>query len=374
MHSARADRFGWIGIGTGVLWLLMWTRHDAPDVHWLAERFGSWGLLAAAAVYLFHILVHELGHAICGTLVGFRIDAINVSVLQFARDPDGGWLLVDLRHGGSWVSGYVRADARTLSRLPLRLGLMVAGGPLATLALGIACVVIAVRVQPAPGLAIYGAAIAAWVMVELTRFHGEHYLSDAQLLRGCVRREEALLKSYRLGALCRALWRGEPLAATNVLRGELDELATWDPTQWARVCGCVEAIQAGDFARSLELARGRDHQPAMLPAAPGQVARGRDHHAMALLGQLEIALLARLQRAGEARPRFDSMLAAHVTLYGTALSPTVGDVAAAVLFSEGKKDEALVAWAEYEKWLGAQPREQALINHAVTGWVHEWIS
>ena len=97
------------------------------------EKFGVLALSAPATVL--GILVHELGHVAGGKLAGFRFLLLLVGPLKLQRTPEG--LRLGLSFSASMAGGLaclLPEDDRNLTR---RMALFIAGGPVASLLLGL---------------------------------------------------------------------------------------------------------------------------------------------------------------------------------------------------------------------------------------------
>lgn len=372
MRSQRFDRFAWITVAPILAWAFLWVRHTSPDVLWLDRRLGWWGFFVAPlGVYVAHVAFHELGHVIGAAFAGFRVDHIGVSKLSLNVGRDGAWFLFDLRSSARWSTGWVSGDCQQVTNLPARLAVVCAGGPIASLVFAGSCAWLMWTQRPAPGLAAFGCLLAlgivGWLRGLNTR---DQYANDFQQLRGCLRREPQLLRLYRLRAVSNAVVRGGDLAATKITREELEDLMAWDPTCWARLAACVWAAQAGDFALALAWAQGRNHEPPPPPRGPNDEPLLRSLDIFYAVAQLEAAYLARLGRPADARRQLDALEAAATLVHGN--TKNLDDVAAAVLWSEGRHAAAHERWAAWER--RAEERiAWAAFDQTVTGWIGTWI-
>ncbi len=106
-------------------------QNRLPRWHWPA--FNIWLLVAALYV---GIAIHEVGHLVAGALVGVDAGAISFGAFVFARQGKHWSLHFDRRR---WLGGFFKPLAAAAGFKPSRCAWMVAGGPLASVALTVLC-------------------------------------------------------------------------------------------------------------------------------------------------------------------------------------------------------------------------------------------
>lgn len=138
----------------------------------LREQFGPWLPLALAALALaiafFAIAVHELGHVAGGLAARFHFWLYVVGPLRVEREEVGGRVTVALNREPALWGGMAGCLPLDTHDLPRRLMLLVAGGPLASLALALAAGAVAARVPLSPLgtiVAVMTAGLSGLVMV-----------------------------------------------------------------------------------------------------------------------------------------------------------------------------------------------------------------
>lgn len=99
------------------------------------------GLLLIPALYV-GIAIHELGHLVAGRLVGLNAGGISVGPFVFAQSGKNWVIRFDRRR---WFGGFFKPLTNTIDCPLSRFAWLVAGGPIANLALATVCGVISVR-------------------------------------------------------------------------------------------------------------------------------------------------------------------------------------------------------------------------------------
>jgi hypothetical protein len=99
------------------------------------------GLLLIPALYV-GIAVHELGHLVAGWLVGLEAGGISVGPLVFTQSGKSWVVRFESR---MWFGGFFKPLTSTIDCQLSRFAWLVAGGPIASLALAIVCGIISVR-------------------------------------------------------------------------------------------------------------------------------------------------------------------------------------------------------------------------------------
>jgi len=95
--------------------------------------------VATAIVMPIAILVHELGHLMAALAMGMRLERFVVGLLWFVRERDSWHVRLAAPPLPYW--GYVLATPMTYSRLRFRMIVFTVCGPLASIVLGVLCVV-----------------------------------------------------------------------------------------------------------------------------------------------------------------------------------------------------------------------------------------
>jgi hypothetical protein len=107
--------------------------------HWYWPAFN--GLLLIPALYV-AIAIHEIGHLLAGTLVGLDTGGIAIGGFVFLRSGRNWTFRFDRR---CWAGGFFKPLTNTAAFRPGRFAWMVAGGPLASLALTVVCFLLYLR-------------------------------------------------------------------------------------------------------------------------------------------------------------------------------------------------------------------------------------
>jgi len=138
---------------SGVLLGRLAARHAGPGA---ANLLSPWDIGGILVVWLVVIVIHEAGHWAGGRLGGMRLILMTVGPLRLTHEP-GGWRLgLFLRSGGF---GGLTVMAPGADRpIAQQLRPMIAGGPLASLLLSMAGLVLLVATSGR--VALYGGAIA----------------------------------------------------------------------------------------------------------------------------------------------------------------------------------------------------------------------
>ncbi|MEZ5354482.1 MAG: site-2 protease family protein [Bryobacteraceae bacterium] len=129
-----------------------------PGSHSLSDWRTLLWLLAGAP--LVEVAVHEFGHLALGLGVGMRFQSIGVGPVALHRKSDG-WRI---RLSASWDGGFAGARAGAASgeqQLRKNLVAFIAGGPLASLLLALACFAVVIGAIPLPAFQPYAAWLAA---------------------------------------------------------------------------------------------------------------------------------------------------------------------------------------------------------------------
>lgn len=249
------------------------------------------------------ILVHEAGHAAAGRAVGFRFYFLVAGFLRVDRDDLTERLRVRLNRDGMLFGGVAACLPTDTQGLTRRLGWMVAGGPLASLALAI----FAGALSALPGLTplarfvvvVTAAMSGVLTLATLVPMRANGFVSDGgrllRIFRGgpSAEREGATLPLLALStAHVRPRdWPAELIGAATRLRdGTMDEC-------YAAVFAYLHALDAGrlDEAgrwmdRVVELSR--TYPPSFAPALFVEAAwfeafhRGRLERARALMAEV----------------------------------------------------------------------------------------
>src|SRR3954452_11703665 len=119
-----------------VIGLILFLTDQLPIWHWPAFN----PVLLVPALYI-SIAVHEIGHLIASTLVGFENGGIAIGGFVFVKSGGNWTFRFDLR---SWSGGFFKPLTDRRSFRPARFAWMVAGGPLASRVLTIVCLVASV--------------------------------------------------------------------------------------------------------------------------------------------------------------------------------------------------------------------------------------
>jgi hypothetical protein len=249
------------------------------------------------------ILVHEAGHAAAGRAVGFRFYFLVAGFLRVDRDELTERLRVRVNRDGALFGGVAAClptDTRDLTR---RLGWMIAGGPLASLALALVAGAAASLpgLPPLARLVIGTTAVVSGLLtvVTLVPMRASGFVSDGgrllRIFRGgpTAEREGATLPLLALSTahVRPREWPAELIGAATRLRdGTADEC-------YAAVFAYLHALDAGrtDEAgrwmdRIVELSR--TYPPSFAPALFVEAAyfeafhRGRLERARALMAEV----------------------------------------------------------------------------------------
>jgi len=131
-----------VGVVVGVIGARLLAGHTTPaERGGLRRQLGPWTLpvlipLLILAAY-FGIVVHELGHVAGGLLARFRFYLFVAGPLRVERDPDSGRVRVGLNRTVSMMGGLAALLPTGTHDLWRRFGLLIAGGPLGSLALAV---------------------------------------------------------------------------------------------------------------------------------------------------------------------------------------------------------------------------------------------
>lgn len=123
---------GLLGLLLGVLISM---GGSGPD-----QRQGAltlWHILWVIPIFYSAVTVHELGHLLGGWLVDFRFVMLMIGPLRVMRTVRG--VQVSLNRTLRGVGGLAVTIPRDFANLRSRLAVMIAGGPLASLSLGLVC-------------------------------------------------------------------------------------------------------------------------------------------------------------------------------------------------------------------------------------------
>lgn len=110
-----------------IVWLGAIVEQALPR-HWTGLTIIQFGLLCFAALFL-AIALHELGHAVMGSCVGFRFNSLRVGPVQFDRP----FRISRYRGRGTGSGGWVSLLPVKLDKLIVRAILMLLAGPAANL-------------------------------------------------------------------------------------------------------------------------------------------------------------------------------------------------------------------------------------------------
>ena len=227
----------------------------------LREQFGGWTALVVVALAVLAgfaaIAVHELGHVLGGAAARFRFWLYVVGPLRVERDEATGRITVGLNREASLYGGVAASLPTDTRDLPRRLALMVAGGPLASVALALLAWLPLGLGAPLSALArlalgLLTALSAGLAGVTLLPMRSGGFTSDGgrllRLARGgpVARREAATLPLLGLFAAETPPreWPRELIdAATELRDGSMEEC-------YAAVFAYYHALDSGDAARA----------------------------------------------------------------------------------------------------------------------------
>jgi len=195
---------------------------QASDPNWLAMLFGL------PLIILGMLLVHELGHVLGGKLVGFRFLLLIVGPLKVTSGQNG--LRFELNRNLAMAGGLAACMPDNTHNLNRRLMVMVAGGPLASLLLGLSGVVISQAVSnqsPWDFLSLLlGLGSLAIALVTLIPVTTSGYMTDGSQIRSLLRndataRQKALILTLQGESLSGVLPRNwDRSLLTEALAGE----------------------------------------------------------------------------------------------------------------------------------------------------------
>jgi hypothetical protein len=151
---------------------------EAADKAVLRERLGAWLFPAALAVALgmgwVAIAVHEVGHLLGGVAARFRFWLFVVGPLRVQRDEATGRVRAGLNRELSLYGGVAASLPTDTRDLPRRLAMVIAGGPLASVALALAAWGAAALAGRSPAgvllsvLALMSAGLAAATLIPMS--------------------------------------------------------------------------------------------------------------------------------------------------------------------------------------------------------------
>jgi hypothetical protein len=301
-----------------------------------------WLLLLCAALAPVVVLVHELGHALAGALVGFRFQLVQVGPLALVRTPEG--LRLRRQRVAGLVLGQQSSAPEDDRALPWRLAAHGAGGPLLNLltaVLAFGAVAAAGHPSSAAGAHALG---LLWVLGAVSVFG----LADLVPLR--------LRGQPSDGArILHALRSGRNPAGLALLQASMRQARALRPRAWGLDARALARLAETDgrardelllFALGLALDQGDRALARELLVRGGAI---RDPAT-----RVELGLQAAMFEALEGEPaRARQLLAAaggHRTL------PEYSSLAsAAVLAAEGRPEEARQALARWERLVEALP-------------------
>ncbi|HVO17883.1 MAG TPA: hypothetical protein VMU15_01420 [Anaeromyxobacter sp.] len=303
----------------------------------------TWHLLLCAALAPLVVLVHELGHALAGALVGFRFQLVQVGPVALLRGPEGLRLRWHQRVPGQ-VLGQQSSAPEDDRALPARLAVHGAGGPalnLLTAVLAWGAVAAAGQPSGPAGAAALGileglGALSVFGLVDLFPMRLRGQLSDG-------------------ARIVHALRAARSPAGIALLRASMRQARALRPREWSLSARELAGLSETDARARDELllfALGLANDQGDRALARELVERGgaiRDPSTQVEFG-LQAAMLEALEgEPARARQRLE-VVGGHPSL------PEYSSLAhAAVLAAEGRAEEASRALERWERLVAALP-------------------
>jgi hypothetical protein len=229
------------------------------------------------------VLAHELGHALAGTLAGWRLQSLFIGPWRFLRDGRGTRLLVHrayFYYGGAAV--VVPREWGSDEQIRHSFRTMVAGGPLASLLVSVALFAVLLGSSGTRGvtsgwhfLVFVGASmsLAIFVGTLLPIRQSSRIRNDGLQLIIARRRDRSGLRpldpAIRLGALVLMLTERRPRDWTS----EMLEILAASPLQQRQMFEYYHALDRGEIDRARDLLQAVLERSATAEGFPGTRAR-----------------------------------------------------------------------------------------------------